>query len=84
MTGRTFAEKRGNGTACQRNSSRENSGPVTVDVTANPAFAWSAEKIPERNEGAAERQQHGNEALHREMNTVHGRKTSFRPRPNAY
>jgi len=42
FTGRTFAEARGNGTPYQRNSSRENSGAVTLDVRAGPDFTWTA------------------------------------------
>ncbi len=42
FTGRTFAETRGNGTAYQRNSSRENFGTVTLEMTAGPTFAWTA------------------------------------------
>ena len=42
VTGRNFAEERGNGTAYQRNSSRENFGAATLEMTAGPAFAWTA------------------------------------------
>lgn len=42
VTGRTFAETRGNGTAYQRNSSRETFGSVALDVTPQHGFGWTA------------------------------------------
>lgn len=42
FSGRSFAETRGNGTAYQRNSSRENSGSVTLAVKSNEHLAWTA------------------------------------------
>ena len=42
VTGRTFAETRGNGTAYQRNSSRENFGSAILDVKSSQTFAWTA------------------------------------------
>ncbi len=41
VTARTFAEKRGNGTPYQRNSSRENFGSVALHSAAG-SFAWTA------------------------------------------
>ncbi len=42
LTGRTFAENRGNGTAYQRNSSRENFGSVSLAAQPHRSFAWTA------------------------------------------
>ncbi|WP_438480245.1 TonB-dependent receptor [Oleiharenicola lentus] len=42
ITGRSFAEKRGNGTPAQRNASRENFGSVKLDVSPQKNFSWSA------------------------------------------
>ena len=42
VTGRTFREKRGNGTAYQRNSSREEFGSVAVTAKPKPDFSWTA------------------------------------------
>ncbi len=42
ITGRTFAEKRGNGTAYQRNSSEETFGSVVLEVAPQGGFAWTA------------------------------------------
>ncbi|MBI2496651.1 MAG: TonB-dependent receptor plug domain-containing protein [Opitutae bacterium] len=42
VIGRTFAEKRGNGTAYQRNSSKETFGSVALDVAPQNGFGWTA------------------------------------------
>jgi outer membrane receptor protein involved in Fe transport len=42
VTGRTFREKRGNGTAYQRNASDEDFGSVTLTVPPGKAFSWTA------------------------------------------
>ena len=42
FSGRTYEEQRGNGTAYQRNSSRENLGAVTLAVRSSVTFAWTA------------------------------------------
>lgn len=42
LTGRTFAENRGNGTPYQRNSSHEYFGAVSLNVQSTPSFAWTA------------------------------------------
>jgi outer membrane receptor protein involved in Fe transport len=42
FTGRTYAEQRGNGTAYQRNSSRENFGSVNLAVKSSSVFGWTA------------------------------------------
>ncbi len=42
VTGRTFAEKRGNGTAYQRNASDETSGSVALAVRPDKTFSWTA------------------------------------------
>jgi outer membrane receptor protein involved in Fe transport len=42
VTGRTFRETRGNGTAYQRNSSGEDSGSVALSVQPDKTFAWTA------------------------------------------
>lgn len=40
--GRTYREKRGNGTIYQRNASQENFGAVTLEVKPGASFAWTA------------------------------------------
>lgn len=42
VTGRTFREKRGNGTTYQRNSSREGFGSVTLAAQPDKNFSWTA------------------------------------------
>jgi outer membrane receptor protein involved in Fe transport len=42
VSGRTFAEKRGNGTDYQRNSTREAFGSVALEVAPRPGFGWTA------------------------------------------
>lgn len=42
VTGRTFQEKRGNGTAYQRNSSDENLGSVALTTRPDGNFSWTA------------------------------------------
>ena len=42
VTGRTFREKRGNGTAYQRNSSAEDFGSVTLAARPTADFSWTA------------------------------------------
>ena len=42
VTGRTFREKRGNGTAYQRNSSDEEFGVVTLEAKPGKNFSWTA------------------------------------------
>ncbi len=42
ISGRTFAEKRGNGTPYQRNSSRENFGSVVLRTSPAEPFTWTA------------------------------------------
>ena len=42
VTGRSFAEKRHNGTPGQRNASRENFGSVALAVTPSKQFSWNA------------------------------------------
>jgi outer membrane receptor protein involved in Fe transport len=42
ITGRTFREKRGNGTAYQRNSSAEEFGSITLAVQPDKTFSWNA------------------------------------------
>jgi outer membrane receptor protein involved in Fe transport len=42
VTGRTYHEKRGNGTSYQHNSSRENFGSVTLEAPSSRTFSWTA------------------------------------------
>ncbi|SDS07673.1 TonB-dependent receptor [Opitutus sp. GAS368] len=42
VTGRTFAEARGNGTPYQQNSSRENLGSVALTARPDKNFSWTA------------------------------------------
>jgi outer membrane receptor protein involved in Fe transport len=42
VTARTFAERRGNGTPYQRNSSRENFGSVVLNARPDKNFVWTA------------------------------------------
>ena len=42
ITGRTFREQRGNGTAYQRNSSAADFGAVTLAVRPSKTFSWTA------------------------------------------
>ncbi len=42
VTGRTFREKRGNGTAYQRNSSDEDFGSVALTARSGKDFSWTA------------------------------------------
>jgi outer membrane receptor protein involved in Fe transport len=42
VTGRTFREKRGNGTAYQRNSSEEEFGSITLEAKPTENFSWTA------------------------------------------
>ncbi len=42
ITGRTYREQRGNGTAYQRNSSTENFAAVTLVTQASRTFSWTA------------------------------------------
>jgi outer membrane receptor protein involved in Fe transport len=42
VTGRTFREKRGNGTAYQRNTSDEDFGSVTLVAAPSKNFSWTA------------------------------------------
>ncbi|HEY0864064.1 MAG TPA: TonB-dependent receptor [Lacunisphaera sp.] len=42
VTGRTFAENRGNGTAYQRNTSDEDFGSVALTVQSGKNFSWTA------------------------------------------
>jgi len=42
VTGRTFREKRGNGTAYQRNSSEEDFGSVALTAESDKNFSWIA------------------------------------------
>lgn len=42
VTGRTFREQRGNGTAYQRNSSAEDFGSITLNARPSSDFSWTA------------------------------------------
>lgn len=42
VTARTFSERRGNGTAYQRNTSAEAFGAVTLTARPRPGFTWTA------------------------------------------
>jgi outer membrane receptor protein involved in Fe transport len=42
ITGRTYREKRDNGTSYQRNSSRENFASVTLEAPSSHTFSWNA------------------------------------------
>jgi outer membrane receptor protein involved in Fe transport len=42
VTGRTFRESRGNGTAYQHNTSAQDSGAITLEVKPGQTFSWTA------------------------------------------